>query len=745
MPRPVYSGRDSRDREIFLQRVFAFGAVRSAIMNLDKEDRMAGRRQGRGEKWLHDKGFERLAYGAAAGASLRQSLRSSLRQDGGELSAEKLRRYYRQLTTDIHQPWRGLILNEFAEVFADVTDESPIILEGEVVNDRPRIAAVWQMRPGTRWYITIDETGSVFGGPRATADPMTTGRLVAIVTNEHTHVEKLSPAFHACDVGHTKVVAALQALARSGAGALGIAATDKGSAESREGWQYLVAKLLNWVLVMLPLEDPSEPVSITIEIEERSQFMQGMNVELVQQQLLQLLERRWPDRSGTIRMQLAIVSKPRGRSLQPYADVVAYSWMTWARDGHTQSATAVANALIKAGAARGLLLASDELSRDGDTFSSILSGRFVNELRFLQALAIAREVGPCTPSAFLLQRAAETARNNDDARDELHTWVTNHINDASVDLASARRELDWFRAAGLAEELTPAERLIFATAQLDYDNLSGANESDDELVVSDLSERLAETHPILYVQAQLVLLSFLSNRRVFADGLQRALELVSMVEERRYSLLWRARAHSVAGQFHAFNEQWELAGRSFEQARAHIARYVALEPSGAHDELKIASLHALAVWDTPGQSPQTCRHTLDELLALAGTTVQDVVCSDDTELVYVQHACLRYAALLPDLETGAAIVRRAQDWAAGRDQHPWPFIRLYRTLLLHQHNHQSHATLQEIMGTTDIRGMTDHRRRSADAVAECLHALENPDPTSDFRRILQQSVPYSMH
>jgi hypothetical protein len=758
MAKPSYTGNDARDRDTFLRRVYAFGAVRSAVMNLEKEDRLAGRAPERGDKWLREKDFERQAYGAAAGASLRQSLRSSLRQEGGALSEGRARKALAQLREDIQEPWRGMILQEFEAVLGGHDDADPVDGRDTVSRgggerggvktgvERAHVSAIWQMRPGHRWYITMDETGSVFGGPKASADPMTNGRMVAIATNEHTQIEKLSPSFHACDVGYTKVVAGMQALAKSGAGALGIAATDKGTAESREGWQYLVVKLLNWALIMLPLPDDGpgneHDVDIHIDIEERSQFTQGMNVDLTRHQLLQLLERRYPDRAGKIRMQLAIVSKPRGRSLQPYADVLAYSWMTWARQGHTDSAAAVARALVKSGATKGILFTSDELSRGGDTFSSIIGGRFANEQHFQETLSSVLDFGPASPSAFLLQRAAETARHNDDARDELHSWVTNHINDASVDLKTARRELDWFRAAGLAEELTPAERLIFATAQLDYANLAGEDESDEEFVVTDLAERLADTHPILCIQARLVHLSFLSNRRAFADGLQRALELVALADERHYSLLWRARAASVAGQFHAFNNEWGKSGRSFEQARAHIARYVALEPAGQPDELKIATLHALAVWDTPDQSPETARTHLADLLALADVTIADLVAGDSVKLVYVHHACLRYAALFPDAEVADEVLTHSTKWKTGGEQHPWPFIRLYREMILLNRGRASQQQREPAYRNT---AASERDVAAREAITKCLQASNGKTGLSEVRAILKELVPYSMH
>ncbi len=501
----------------------------------------------------------------------------------------------------------------------------------------------------------------------------------------------------------------------------------------------------------------------------------------MQQKLVGLVQRR--AQSGqTVTLKLRIVPKPVSRSLQPYADAVSYSWSCGEASDPNAKQIAVAAELKALLPTAGVLIQARHLPSTTDAASVSITHHLQTPEQLQALIELARQSGPHSPAAWLLNDIAAHAQRDKRALDTLHQWVTDHIDDPLVDLRTVQRELDWFTYAGLPTDLTSAGRLVLATAQLDADNLAGRDTSNAEPTAIELLRRLRDTHPVLCIQADLVLLSFWSNRFEFDQARTRAVGLVG--RSKHQSLVWQARAHSALGQMNAFCGRWRESGRAFDRALHLMTRFSEHEPSHADDVLKIAVLRALASWDAPPDSGFGEPVSFATLLRLTDCPdLESLVCSDDHRLSYMQHALFRRlcAESAPEHRQLAQVLGCRSQWHNGTRHHPWPLIHLYRSIALaNAHSNAAQRSFDRALDTLSTWPVSSIRT----LIVECMVAigrgleftitprstaektppanerpdwlqqrrrrirawrLSSKDPMASIQALLQEALPYSLH
>lgn len=762
-----YNGIDEHDRETFIDNVFEMGSVNTASSNLRAEDTKAARPADRLQQWVADSTFAAALAQAETAAKILHHLKVAISADGGLTAGQRAVLLHRA-TTENTGRWRSALLEQ-------INAQAPV--QNTALS---ALQPIWAMKPHDRWYVTIDESGSRFGRQSNAEADSTAGRFVAVALQEPSPIEPLPSDYHGTTSNVATTCQALHALACDAAGVLGVRADESITTSNKDGWASLLTTMLEFTVLMLPLSETAAAISIAIDIEQRAEFAAGLDVGLMRQKLVGLVRRRaQPGQSVTVK--LRIVPKPDAASLQPYADAVSYSWSSGEADSPNTKQISVAAELTALLPTAGVLIHARHLPSATDAASVVTTHHLQTPAQLQALIELARQSGDHSPAAWLLHDIAAHAKRDKRALNTLHQWVTDHIDDPLVDLRTVQHELDWFTSAGLPTDLTSAGHLVLATAQLDADNLTGRDTSNAEPTVVELTRRLRDTHPLLCTQADLVLLSFWSNRFEFEQARTRAVELVGRTKHQ--SLLWQARAHSALGQMNAFCGRWKESGRAFDRALHLVTRFAEHEPSHADDVLKIAVLRALASWDAPADSGFGEPTSFAALLRFTDCTdLESLVCSDDHRLTYVHHALWRRLCSIraPEPQLAEILGCRSR-WHNGTAHHPWPLIHLYRTIVLASTHpataQQSFDQALEALSTWPVSSirtlivecmvaigraleLTIAPRATAEATppanerpewlqqrSRMIRAwrLNSKDPMASIQALLGEALPYSLH
>jgi len=518
------------------------------------------------------------------------------------------------------------------------------------------------------WTLLIDETGEYFGeaAQALSTQDRQLGRWVGLLMPNKAHgLTPLKSGWHAVNCGLDEIDQVVQRVLDAQVGVLGLT-VQQVPLTSGERWATGVLSLIDWVLRLLPLQGPT---TLKVQIENRDVFTRKMEWPALAADALRRLAIAYPERATRIKLDISIIDKWTS-PYNGYVDALAFTWGSPADASQARlKASGLPGCCFLAGNSAEILQAWEWLDRGITIRPSDWS-----QLLIQPDAGIAGGL-----TATILQRLAESCRNNVTLWRSFAEETRNHLDSKAVNLRALGKQIDWLETCRPADTaLTPRLRLLWLTARLAAANHLGAVEQDWMSEMQTLGTQLMDEDAPLVCWADLHLAVTATNRYDFAAApacLQRWRDVPCSVPGLRY---W-AQACSSLGQHAAFVGDADQARTCFEAA---LSAFENLSDESARKKDCQQTATYLAIVETDHADAVESRAAVERVTGPLLAAIERLAdqCSDRDK--YIHHLVLRWLVRHGNAAERAAYLARQEDWQTGYG-HPWPLIELYRGLLLY--------------------------------------------------------------
>ncbi|WP_006786755.1 hypothetical protein [Thiorhodospira sibirica] len=571
------------------------------------------------------------------------------------------------------------------------------------------------LKPSPHWTLLIDETGTRFDpdAQNMRADNPKLGRIVGLLMPQRHGLNQLPRGWHAVDQNIAEIDRVIQAILDAPVGVLGITVQQLPQALV-ERWAFAVLRLIDLVLRLLPIDGPTQ---LTVEIEQRNEFAQGMEWKALAYDALLRLAQTYPQRARQIQCQIRIIGK-RDSSFNGYVDALAFIWSASAPHSREclKNTQFIGNCFLT-GDAQTITRTWEWLDRgialEGDDWAILLTQQQNDQPGSLITTILERLGQTCQTQAPLWERYLE------------HTL--NHLDSKAIDLRALGQQVQWLEHFAPAQQkLPPLARYIWLIAKLAHSNHLGQVEQTWRTELHTYGQKLMEENAPLVCRAELNLAVNLTNRYEFTQA-RETIQPWSTLPIAIPGLRYFAQIHSTLGQHAAFTGDTTQALAHFDQALNLFAKLS--NPHQAHLEMRQTQTYrAIALMDAPHTDPQHLANAITTVTGPLPDAASTLATSNNDRDKYTHHLLVRYLALHPNASGKTQYLQQRDHWAQGQG-HPWPLIQLYRAILLHPHDPA--AALEHALEGVNLAQQSD-QGPVVQLIGACIrviaHHLGNPWP-----------------
>lgn len=517
------------------------------------------------------------------------------------------------------------------------------------------------------WTILIDETGNDFGPDAIQATPSKRGKFVGIVVpSSPPALNPLPKGWHAVDCdSNDEIDAVFQAVLDADVGVLGVEVSSLPVTPS-ERWMDGVGLLVDWILRLLPVTGPTK---IEVLVENRGDYAQGQQWQLVERNCLRRMALAFPAAAAWIDLSVKVISKT-GSPMNGYVDAIAYTWA-----GTSQSSkdrlrlSKLCGPCLLDADSRDLLIAWDSFAQG------------VNLPPSLWWDFITLADSPAAMKGTLLWNLGVECQANASIWSNYLGETRLRMASGGVDLTRLGAAVDWLERF-IPDNVTipPLMELCWLTVKLARSNHMGAAEAAWETKIAALSSPLVEENAPMVCHADLHLAVARTNRYEFGAAtasLEKWVDLPVAVPGLQY---W-GQVKSSLGQHAAF------LGRNSEAVAFFVEAISAFEklsdPLIRQKEITQTSCYqAIAMMDDPTSSDEEVRNAVQSVTGSLSSVAGELATDSSPASRYAHHLLVRWLVHRGDEVTRSAYLAAESDWCVG-EGHPWPLILLYRAILLH--------------------------------------------------------------
>ena len=251
-----------------------------------------------------------------------------------------------------------------------------------------------------------------------------------------------------------------------------------------ERWVSGVAHVINWVLRLLPLDDPT---TVSVRVENRFEHNKQSDWTAMKDVLLLNLTETNPQRYRKLDVNISIVDKSYPCSC--YADAVAHTFGGTAADAAARlKQSGLKGTCLHAGDGKNLMQAWDLLKTgthlDGESWQELVHDPDSGESRGIAQILLDQVSQSCQQDTKLWNRYFEATQQ--------------HLGSKAIDLKQLGKEVHWLKACQPDDATIPEKlELAWLTAQLEARNHNGCIDEDTVSKLETLGESLYEEAPSL--------------------------------------------------------------------------------------------------------------------------------------------------------------------------------------------------------------------------------------------------------
>lgn len=517
------------------------------------------------------------------------------------------------------------------------------------------------------WTILIDETGNDFGPNAIQATPSKRGKFVGIVVpSSPPALNPLRKGWHAVDCdSNDEIDAVFQAVLDADVGVLGVEVSSL-PVTPNERWMDGVGLLVDWILRLLPVTGPTK---IEVLVENRGDFLQGQQWQLVERNCLRRMALAFPAAAAWIDLSVKVISKT-GSPMNGYVDAIAYTWAGTSQSSKDRlKLSKLCGPCLLDANPRDLLVAWDSFAQG------------VNLPPSLWWDFITLADSPATMKGTLLWNLGVECQANASIWSNYLGETRLRMARCGVDLTRLGAAVDWLeRFIPDNLKIPPLMELCWLTVKLARSNHMGAAETAWETEIAALSSPLVEENAPMVCYADLHLAVARTNRYEFGSATA-SLEKWGDLPVAVPGLQYWGQVKSSLGQHAAFLGRHQEAVAFFVEALAAFDRLS--DPLIRQKEVTQTSCYkAIAMMDDPTSSDEEVRNAVQNVTGSLPSAARELATDSSPSIRYAHYLLVRWLVHRGDASTRSAYLSVESDWCVG-EGHPWPLIQLYRAILLY--------------------------------------------------------------
>ena len=533
------------------------------------------------------------------------------------------------------------------------------------------------------WVLLIDESGSSFSGEKNRTQSCFVGVLMPTSSNEPP-IE-----LHATDEGvRIKANAFNRLLNQKEASVIGLRLKEIPKVHG-EQWIDGVTELIGWVMRLLPYENQTK---LHVCIEQRQPHFEGTELSRLERMVLQSLVRVSPSRANDIRLRIRFIKKYNTHMIRvgtldqekthpwlAFADIAAYLWnsnddlfQSWVQKSNLPHQSFHYNIAPYHRRILDRLLSGEQLS--GELWTHLLVDRAKNRSSILK---------------YIDEGWKEKAQKCSEQWELLLEHTVDHIYSKAVNMTVLSHQVRWLKSVNQEKtyDLSLKEQLAFDIATLSYRNHCGEIISMDEIQAFQVKKRALYNEDVrLVCDLDLHLAVQLTHYFGFAYA-QKLMESWEKEPIHTIGINKKGRVLSTIGQQYAFTYNSTKAIEYFDAALDTFSQLCSPKEQQA-EQRHTRSYKVCTMIDTPTISNEEIEH---ELLLLhpehadMKSLCTQLASSNEDATKYTHHLMVRYFYFRSPPALITLYLSFERSWKSGK-WHPWPWIDMYRGLLLHEQN-----------------------------------------------------------
>lgn len=536
------------------------------------------------------------------------------------------------------------------------------------------------LQPADTWTLVIDETGDTFDQEADNVRTRKIGRMVGVLVpgKDGKALPRLSPGWHAVDcVDPAEIDRVFQHVLDAPVGVLGFDVRNVPMTVG-ERWMDAVALLIDWVLRLMPVENPCR---LSVLIEQRGVFDKNQPWDIVRRDCLRRLALAYPERAVRIGLDISAIDKS-GSPLNGYVDAVAFTW--------AQSNASSCERLKHSQLQGTCLLASDHAVNAQtmlDAWDAFAQGINLPSSLWWDMTACEEARNPSALLASLLKLIGQEAQANAVIWNRFLAEVTSRMAASPVHLRKLADAVDWLQQYKPVDaELLPRMRLIWLTVNLARANHEGHTRNQtviqtwlDEL--QQLGDRLFDEAAPLVCHADLHRAVEATNYYDF-DAASAALSRWHDCPPAIPGLCYWGQVQSSLGQHAAFTGDHAKAIHHFKTALEAFDRLSDPQERISNSNQTGCYL-AIAMMDDENSTDADVQNALETVTGTLPAGVDALATDANPSSRYAHHILLRWLLYRGNSEAKQRYLSHRASWKTDLG-HPWSLIQLYRGLLLHE-------------------------------------------------------------
>ena len=526
------------------------------------------------------------------------------------------------------------------------------------------------------WTISIDESGSYFSSNSIDKpNHPHIGKFVAIIVPDSVKLPSLGKGFHMVGTSECKKMKIINSICKSPCGVLGITIQSLQPVIGQL-WIHGIETLFDLILRLLPMNNSSSMVLLSVEVEERAEYkpiQSDINLKTMCEHALYQFSRIYPHLGNRIEIQSAKFIKKSSTKNVSYADAVANIWDTDKQ--YYLDYTGWKNTC--------LLKEKPKTLKEIIDFLGNKQSIPLTDWNLLLDSIDKMETLNCTLSGQMLYKLGLEVQNDIEKWESYLNFVQDHLYSKAINLHLLNKQIEWLLKFSPPEgQITPQERLMWVSTQMAKDNHYGNSEYYHQC-----RKELDILCKTLYDEnAPLTCLAALNAAVAEADnfnflGISELLTPWLNEKEAVPGRKYFGQVLSSMGQYYAFTGNQNAAVEAFDKALEKFS-LLTDKKQGQSEAGQTLAYKVIAMMDSD-PVPENMVSTLETYLGMSLTEAAErFSVNADVADKYRHHILLRYLANNPDSQAAKVYLDNQGKWAAADLYHPWELIEFYRGLLI---------------------------------------------------------------